>query len=84
MNASAIGYLIKVHPNQAKVKILDALRKAKMHKGNAAVILGCRHATLLDWLTVLDLHKTVERMIVQAKREGWFHGRVGGRPSHQE
>ena len=75
-----IAALIIVDPKAAKLRILDHLRRAKMHRGDAAIAIGCAHSTFLSWVRKLDLEDEIGRLERKAKREGWHHGRIGGRP----
>ena len=76
-----ISALIRVG-NRAKAKehILNALRASKMHKGDAVKRLRCAHTTYLFWVEQLGLAKVIEVLEAKAKKEGWHHGRKGGRP----
>lgn len=75
-----INYLITLDPTAARERILEALRKAKLHKEDAAKSLDCNYGTLLRWIKRLSLEKKIAMLTKQAKKEGWFHGRTGGRP----
>lgn len=76
-----INALILLKPEEATKIILQALRKAKMHKAKAAKILGCSHATLIRWFDRLDMRDKVDRLQERAKREGWHFEPVrSGRP----
>jgi uncharacterized protein YjcR len=75
-----INALISIDPKLAKKRIIDVMREAQMHRRAAAKKLGCDYATLHRWIKRLELETTLERLMVKAKREGWFHGRTGGRP----
>lgn len=75
-----INALISIDPNLAKQRILATLREAKMHRGLAAEKLGCNYATLHRWIKRLELDGSIAFLAAKAKREGWFHGRTGGRP----
>lgn len=75
-----INYLIALNPSEAKERILKALRKAKLHKEDAAKILECNYGTLLRWIKRLSLETQIKKMSKAAKKEGWFHGKTGGRP----
>lgn len=75
-----ISALIRVAPKEAEKKVLAALRARKMHKGDASKLLGCAHSTLIDWIRLLGLAPKIEKLDAQAKKEGWHHGRNGGRP----
>ena len=75
-----ISAYIRVKPEEAKKRLLAALREAGMHKGEAAKALGCAYTTLLKWIDKLDLEETIQSMTERAEREGWHHGRKGGRP----
>ena len=68
-----IHAMIQVQPKVAKEKILEALRRHGMHIGNAAEALGCSYNTFLRWVEELALGPAIEKMKVQAKREGWRH-----------
>ncbi len=72
--------LITVEPGKAKEKILAALKTSKVHMATAAAALGCTHGTLLRWIADLELTRAVEQMKGKAIKEGWHHGRKGGRP----
>ena len=75
-----ISALIRVNPKEAKRRILAALRQTKMHKGDAAKLIGCVPSTFISWITQLDLAPEIERLAKKARTEGWHHGRKGGRP----
>lgn len=78
----AITHLIHVKPAEAKRLILDALRGAKMHKGQAAKALGCGPATFIRWVDALALDEDIAKMKTRAEKEGWHHDMLsrGGRP----
>ncbi len=75
-----ISALIRVQPAEAAKRILAALRETGMHKGEAAKRLGCAHSTLLSWIAQLHLAQKIEALAEKARKEGWHHGRLGGRP----
>lgn len=75
-----ISALIRVNQKEAKRRILAALRETGMHKGQAAKRLGCAHTTLLSWISQLGLAPEIEALDAAARKAGWHHGRVGGRP----
>jgi transposase len=76
-----IGQLVTLDPIQARERVLDALRGAGMHRRAAAEALGCTVQTLLRWIEALGLGREVARLSVLAARDGWHHGRTGGRPA---
>lgn len=71
MNASEMGYLIRVDPKEARRRIVEALKAAKMHRGKAAQRLGCTHGTLIQWTHRLAMEAEVKRLDERAEREGW-------------
>lgn len=75
-----ISALIRVQPKEAAKKVLAFLKDAKMHKGDAARQIGCAHSTLISWIRQLELAPEIEKLEAKAKKDGWHHGRVGGRP----
>ena len=75
-----INALISIDPTKAKKTILAALKKAKMHKEDAAKLLGCNYVTLLRWISRLDMEAEIEEANTLAKKQGKFHDRKGGRP----
>lgn len=75
-----IAALIVADPKQARARLIERLRKARMHKGDCAAAIGCAHSTLLRWIRKLRLEPEIEKLEARARREGWHHGRVGGRP----
>ncbi len=75
-----IPALIRVSPGKARETILDVLRRAGMHQGDAAREFGCAHTTLRRWISKLALEGEIEEMEARAREEGWHHGRLGGRP----
>lgn len=75
-----INALIALEPAKASKMILDALRTAGMHKGNAAKEMGCSHGTLLRWIARLDLDTKITQMMEVAERRGWRHNGRTGRP----
>lgn len=75
-----LGHVIKLHPEQAKKRILKALRDTGVHKGDTSKLLGCSHNCLLNWIKQLDLDLEVEELKEKAIDEGWYHGKVGGMP----
>lgn len=83
MSLHEMGYLIRFDQLEAKKRLLAALRKAGTHKGDAAKIFECNHKTLIRWIDELGISGDVEAMIATAIKEGWHHGRVGGRPRHE-
>ncbi len=76
--------LIDVDPDRARREILAAVRKAKMHMGEAAKALECRQQTLLSWVRALDLEQEIDEMRETAKRNGWHHDRLGGPSFHRD
>lgn len=72
---------IHFKPGKARKKILKVLRESGMHRGNAAKALGCTHSTFLRWVGLLDLSREIERMVEQAKKEGWYVEGRTGRPA---
>lgn len=75
-----LGSLIEYKPKEATERILNALREAKAHKADAAKLLGCSHGTLLRWIAKLGIGPQIDKLVAKAEREGWHHGRTGGRP----
>jgi transposase-like protein len=75
-----IAHLIHVDAAKAKKQILDALREEGMHMANAAARIGCTHGTLLVWVKKLDMQADIDALRDVAKRNGWHHDHVGGRP----
>lgn len=75
-----INALISINPEKAKKTILSALKKARMHKEDAAAELGCNYVTLLRWISRLSMEKDIEAANDLAKKQGKFHDRKGGRP----
>jgi transposase len=75
-----LSALIEAKPKEAAERIMVALRQAKAHKADAAKRLGCSHQTLLRWIAKLGIGAQVDKLIARAEREGWHHGRTGGRP----
>lgn len=73
-----INVLIFLDPEAAKKKILNALKKAGMRKGDAAVLLKCSHATLIRWIDRLELQVKIEELQEVAKSEGWIYERRPG------
>lgn len=77
-----ITALIEVEDRErATGMILEAFRRAKCLRSEAARILGCDRETLAIWVRRLALEAQLTKLEAQAKRQGWHHGRVGGRPS---
>lgn len=76
-----INALISIDPEKAKDLILSALKKAKMHREEAAANLDCNYGTLLRWIVRLSMQREIARLTKAAKKEGWYHGRKGGRPT---
>lgn len=79
-----INALISIAPGDAKTRILDALRDAKMHRADAAKILDCHGDTLRRWIVRLGLETEIGKLMRVAKKEGWFHDRKGGRPTKKK
>lgn len=75
-----IAHLIHIDPAKAKKQILDALRSAGMHMANAAASFGCTHGTFLMWIKKLDMREAIDDLRQTAKKKGWHHDHVGGRP----
>lgn len=75
-----MGYLIKFKPEEAKAKILGAIRAAKANKGGALAILGCTYSTLYRWFGELDMKGEVDALVAKAVAEGWAEVPKGGRP----
>lgn len=73
-----INALMTIDPKKAGDEICKALRKAGMHKGNAAKAIGCQHSTLIRWIKKLNLGKRIAVMLKQGEKEGWrYNGRTG-------
>lgn len=81
ISPSNLTHLIHTHPEAARKQILDALRKSGMHKGEASKLLSIAHPTLLRYIAALRLADEIDRLVEVARREGWHHGRIGGRPA---
>jgi len=75
-----INALITLEPAKAKKIILAAFKESKMHRQDAAKALECNYGTLLRWIDRLGIHDEINRMTKLSKKEGWHHGRKGGRP----
>lgn len=75
-----ITALMVIDPVSARHRIVEALRASGMHMGEAAASLGCSYMTLQRWIAKLDLGAQVEVMKTKSVKEGWHHGRKGGRP----
>lgn len=78
-----INALIALDPAKAAEIILDALRDAGMHKGNAAKAMECSHGTLLRWIARLNLDAKIAKMLKDAERKGWRHNGRTGRPERK-
>jgi len=76
-----ITALIRVNPEEAKRRILAALRETGMHKALAAKKIGCAHSTLIAWIAQLEMAKAIDTLVAKAQKEGWHHDRKGGRPT---
>lgn len=72
--------LIRERPQAARLAICLALFLSGMSKSDAAKRLKCTHGTLLRWIAMLKLEKRIELMTNDAIKNGWHHGRKGGRP----
>lgn len=77
-----INAMIFLNQESAKKRILDVLKKTKMHKGEAAKELGCSHATLLRWIARLQLDEAIDKLQARAHEKGWHFRRnpSSGRP----
>ena len=80
MSMHEMTYLIRYRPSEAKERIVAALRKAGMHRGRAAEILGCRRESVTMWIDRLGMTGAVAALEKRAVREGWYDVSPGGRP----
>jgi len=72
---------ILTRPNEARQTILAAFRKCGAHRRNTAIELDCGHRTFDRWVAKLGLEAELAVIEEEAKKKGWHHGNVGGRPA---
>lgn len=72
--------MIMVDPAKARREILVAFRNAGASRGDAAVNLGATRNTFARWVEALGLVDELAEVEARAVKQGWHHGRVGGRP----
>lgn len=75
-----LGRMVRLDPKKLERIMIAALRKAGMHRGGAAADLGVSHAAISRWITRLGIGDQVAELEQRALKEGWHHGRRGGRP----
>ena len=78
-----IAVLIETRPKEARNRILEAFVKGNASKSAAALVLGCRRATLQAWIVKLKMESTLEEATKIAKRDGWHHAKRGGAGCHR-
>jgi hypothetical protein len=71
---------VTTDPEKVRRLIRAAMKDAKCKRSDAARILDASAATLANWIDILDMEDELQRLEIQAKKEGWHHGDVGGRP----
>lgn len=74
-----MGALIMLDPAAARVQMMDAYQAAGCSKRDASIILGCNEHTFQNWTKKLGIEKDLETMRKRAVKEGWYHGRHGGK-----
>ena len=72
--------MMLIDPIAAKKEIIKAFRDAHAHRGDLADFLGVSRKVLYGWIDRLGLADVLDRIEETAKKAGWHHGRLGGRP----
>lgn len=76
--------LVKVDPDKARKRIIDAFVKGEAHYQRAAALLDCHHHSYTRWAEMLGIKKELEKLEAKAEKEGWHHGVHGGAQFHKE
>lgn len=71
--------LIQLNPDEARKRILEALKKSGFNRTNAVAQFGCSPWTFIKWIERLDLTDAIVKLETKAKKEGWYIGRHGGK-----
>jgi hypothetical protein len=69
-NLHKIRHLWHLEPETAKKMVLDAIKKAKGRKAEAAQILECKHGTMLAWIHEFGIEAEVEAIVEQLRAKG--------------
>jgi hypothetical protein len=72
--------IVLVDPEKARRLIRKAFRDALCKRGEACKALDCSTSTLQGWIRQLGMEQELLDLEETAKKEGWHHGDVGGRP----
>jgi hypothetical protein len=67
--------IIRIHPEQAKERILAAVRAANGDLKAAAPVLDCTWRTLYRWIQKLGLDADLKKLADKGSREGWASGK---------
>lgn len=57
-----LGLMVKLFPDDASTRIMDAYRQTDGNTTHAAELLGVNRATLKRWVAKLSLRKAVEKL----------------------
>lgn len=79
-----LAALIVVAPELAVKRVREAFVEGRASREAAALLLGCKRATLLAWVRRLGMQDELEQIEKIAKRDGWHHGRLGGAGCHSK
>jgi hypothetical protein len=77
---SRIGALVICDPDRARREIIRAFRDSGANRQDTAAALGVGRNALTKYVATLGITEELNELEDTAKRNGWHHGRVGGRP----
>lgn len=77
MSVTEMTYLIRFNPDEARRRILAALREAKCHRGRAAELLSITQGSLIKYVNMLALKDAIRQLDAQSYAEGWRDASAG-------
>jgi DNA-binding XRE family transcriptional regulator len=75
-----LSTLVAANAREARARIVEAYMDAGCSRQDAAHALGVSKRTLARFVDSLELTAKLATLEAKALRDGWHHGRLGGRP----